>query len=129
MGGIMQAPGSCNCGGCSPCNIPTSNRTLSWTAVGSTLVNSGSETLVYNGSNEWSVTPSGMYPSGTGLSDMLFCASGTIALYLLFEGTIWCHLTFAEAIYTCSPFAASWTITSAMCPGLYAAGLRSVTLS
>jgi hypothetical protein len=137
LGSLGGGSTLCCCGGgggggisCSPCNIPTSNLTVSWT---NPLTGNGSTGLTYNpgGSPTWT---SGC--ADDGLLFELLCNAGNIELRAIYFTSGSCP-TGTQAYcsnllgvgsqlilssYTCSPFSLTFTNTGVSCPTLYGDG-------
>jgi hypothetical protein len=130
LGGI-GAP--CCCGGgasitCSPCAIPASNLTLSYTNV---IYGNGSTALVYS-----SIGPAWTSACSNGLLYKLLCTSGSIELRVIYFTTGACPtgtqqycsnkratpFALTLASYTCSPFSLLFNSSSAGCPTITNAG-------
>ncbi len=123
---------------CSPCTIPASDLTISWT---NSLNGNGSDTLVY------SLAPSPIWQTGcSGDGDAVIfrlgCASGSIELRVYFFTTGLCpsgDSTYCSnlessphsltlSLYDCSPFSLTFTCGAA-CSFLQAAGYMSFTIT
>jgi hypothetical protein len=121
---------------CSPCAIPTTNLTVSWTNI---LSGSGSDTMVYTGG----LTPiwqTGCSGAGGANIFKLTCNTGSIELRAFYFTSGSCP-TGASAFCsnllsspqqlvmssTCSPFSLTFTLTN--CLDLSASGYTSITIT
>ena len=118
---------------CSPCTIPNSDLTLSWTNI---LTGDGSTTLTYSG---------GVWASGCvddGLTFQLSCTLGSIELRAIFwtgedctGESNYCSnlrsspLTLTQTGFTCSPFSVTFTVGEDGCNELYSVGNTTFTVT
>lgn len=139
--GKIGCSGACACGGggggitCSPCTLPASDLTLSYTNV---ISGNGSVTLTYDaGTTSWS--------SGCSLGIMykLVCTTGTVELRAIYFTSGSCptgtqqycsnlrvspfKLTLAS--YTCSPLSITFTLAGSACPALLSNGFTSFVVT
>jgi hypothetical protein len=120
--------------GCSPCNIPQEDLTVTWT---NSLTGNGSATLVY-ADDAWSA---GCVDNG--LLIQLACTEGEIELRVYYYVTGECPdgegnycsnlgeegLQLTLASYTCSPFSLTFQCTDAGCPNVFEFGNSQFTVT
>lgn len=114
---------------CSPCDLPESNLTISWT---NPLTGNGSATLTYTTSPQaWSVDC-----VDNGLSFKLQCTAGGIELQATYYTAGGCPggtsqycsnlrsspLSLTLSSYMCSPLSLMFTVGSSACPQIYSLG-------
>ena len=119
---------------CSPCGIPKTNLTLSWTNI---LSGNGSTTLTYNsGTQQWTAS------CVDEQSYEVLCESGEITLVITYYLSGTCPtgqsaecssaranpFGLTQTSYTCSPFSITWT-TDPDCPDVEGAGFIDFTVT
>ncbi len=113
---------------CSPCNLPTSNLTISWTNA----FGNGSAPMLYSASPQQWITQC----VDSGLTFKLLCTSGGIELQATYYTSGGCpggtsqfcsnlrssplELTLSSS--TCSPLSITFTVGASMCPQVYSLG-------
>jgi len=119
---------------CTPCTLPNSNLTLTWTNA---LIGNGSTPLIYNGSAGWNSSCS------NGLLYALGCVGGSIVFCVTYflsgacptgQPQKCCSNTsnpFALTLssYTCSPLALHYTVAGTNCPVLWNNGFTAFDIS
>ncbi len=138
--GGLGSPCCCAGGGgvpCSPCNIPASDGTVSWSNF---VFGNGSIPIVYNGVTMW---VSGCDIAGTQYT--LLCTGGGL---IEFRAQYWTSgacpgagttnycsntrttpLGLTRTSFTCSPFSMTFTLTAIQCPGLGNVGYTDFTVT